>query len=201
MPVVVGGRQVATLISGQVFRREPTERDFGLVLKILGNGSGAEWERKLRKAYFQTPVVTADRFQAILHLLDVFAQYLADFAGRLAIATSEAEPKAVATAKEYVQSHVQEPITLAQVVEQVHVSRFYFCQIFKRATGLTLTEYVARVRIEKAKSLLVDPSMRISEVVFASGFGSIPRFNSLFKRFVGMAPSEYRATLKSQLPV
>jgi AraC-like DNA-binding protein len=201
VPVVVGGRHVATLLSGQVFRREPTERDFGIVRKILGNGSDADSERKLRKAYFQTPVVTADRFQAILHLLDVFAQYLADFAGRLAIATSEVEPKAVATAKEYVQSHVQDPITLAQVVEQVHVSRFYFCKVFKRATGMTLTEYVARVRIEKAKSLLVDPSMRISEVVFAAGFGSIPRFNSLFKRFVGMAPTEYRAALKSQLPV
>jgi AraC-like DNA-binding protein len=42
--------------------------------------------------------------------------------------------------------------------------------------------------------------MRISEVVFAAGFGSIPRFNSVFKRYVGMPPTEYRTTLRAQLP-
>jgi AraC-like DNA-binding protein/ligand-binding sensor protein len=199
-PVVVGGHHVATLLCGQVFRREPTERDFLMVLKMFGGGLGADWVRKTRKAYFETPVLTADRFQAAIQLLDVFAHYLADFAGRQALASSEADPEAVASAKEFVQAHVEEPITLSQVVEHVHVSRFYFCKLFKKATGMTLTEYVARARVEKAKTLLVDPSLRVSEVVFAAGFGSIPRFNSLFKRHVGMAPTEYRATLRSQLP-
>jgi transcriptional regulator GlxA family with amidase domain len=200
-PVVVGGCHVATLLSGQVFRREPTERDFLMVLKMLGSAVGAEWVKKTRKAYFETPVLPADRFQAVIQLLDVFAQYLADFASRQALASSEADPEAVASAKEFVQAHVEEPITLEQVVEHVHVSRFYFCKLFKKATGMTLTEYVGRVRVEKAKGLLVDPSLRISEIVFAAGFGSIPRFNSLFKQHVGMAPTEYRASLRSQLPV
>ncbi len=199
VPVVVGGQHVASLLAGQVFRREATERDFLMVLKMLGGGLNGEWAKKARKAYFETPVVTADRFQAILQLLNVFAQYLADFASRHAIACAAAEPSAVASAKQFVQSHVEEPITLDAVVEHVHVSRFYFCKLFKRATGMTLTEYVARVRVEKAKSLLVDPSLRISEVVYAAGFGSIPRFNSVFKRYVGMPPTEYRATLRSQL--
>jgi AraC-like DNA-binding protein/ligand-binding sensor protein len=199
MPVVTGGNHVATLMSGQVFRREPTQRDFNLVLKMLGDLPNGDWEKKARKAYFETPVITADRFQAIIQLLNVFAQYLADFATRHAIACSEAEPNAVASAKQFVQSHVEEPITLAQVVQHVHVSRFYFCKLFKKATGMTLTEYVSRVRVEKAKTLLVDPSLRVSEVVYAAGFGSIPRFNSVFKRYVGMPPTEYRATLRTPM--
>lgn len=199
VPVLAGGNHVATLMSGQVFRREPTERDFRMVVRMLGGGSGADWERKVRKAYFETPVVTAERFEAIIQLLNVFAQYLADYASRQALAAVNHEPPAVATAKQFVQSHVEEPITLAQVVRHVNVSRFYFCKLFKKATGMTLTEYVSRVRIEKAKSLLVDPSLRISEVVYAAGFGSIPRFNSVFKRYVGMPPTEYRAALRSQL--
>ena len=85
----------------------------------------------------------------------MFAQYLADFASRQAIACSEAEPEAVASAKQFVQSHAEEPIKLEQVVQHVNVSRFYFCKLFKKATGMTLTEYVARVRVEKAKTLLV----------------------------------------------
>jgi AraC-like DNA-binding protein/ligand-binding sensor protein len=197
-PVLVSGQHVATLLSGQIFRREPTERDFLMILKMLGEAPGSEWGKQARRAYFETPVLTAERFQAAIQLLDVFAQYLGDHASRQALASSETEPKAVANAKAFIQNHVEEPITLAQVVQHVHVSRFYFCKLFKKATGMTLTEYIARARIEKAKTLLVDPSLRISEVVFAAGFGSIPRFNSLFKRHVGVAPTEYRAALRAR---
>jgi AraC-like DNA-binding protein/ligand-binding sensor protein len=201
VPVVIGGRHVATLLSGQVFRREPTQRDFTLVAKMLSGGLNGDWEKKARRAYFETPVVTADRFQAIIELVNVFAQYLADYASRCAIARSHEEPAPVTSAKEFVQSHIDEPVTLGQVAQHVHVSPFYFCKLFKKATGMTLTEYVARVRVEKAKTLLVDPSLRISEVVYAAGFGSIPRFNSVFKRFVGMPPTQYRVMLRSQLAV
>jgi AraC-like DNA-binding protein/ligand-binding sensor protein len=201
VPVVIAGQHVATLMSGQVFRREPTQRDFSLVTKMIGSGLNGDWERKARRAYFDTPVVTAERFQAIVQLLNFYARYLADYASRFAIASMPTEPKPVASAKEFVQAHVEQPITLAQVVEHARVSRFYFCKLFKKATGMTLTEYVTRVRVEKAKTLLVDPTTRISEVVYAAGFGSIPRFNSVFKRYVGMAPTQYRVMLRTQLPV
>jgi AraC-like DNA-binding protein len=49
--------------------------------------------------------------------------------------------------------------------------------------------------------LLVDPSLRVSEIVYAAGFGSIPRFNSVFKRYVGVPPTEYRAGLRSAVPL
>jgi AraC-like DNA-binding protein len=198
VPVVIRGRHVATLMSGQVFRREPTQRDFAMVVKILGASHGREWEGKLRNAYFNTLVLTAERFEAIIQLLQVFAQYLADYADRHAIASSADEPAAVASAKQFVQARVEETISLTQVVAHVRVNRFRFCKLFKRATGMTLTEYVTRVRLEKAKTLLMDPSLRITEVVYASGFGSIPRFNSVFKRFIGMPPTAYRAALRSQ---
>jgi AraC-like DNA-binding protein/ligand-binding sensor protein len=200
VPVVLHGRHVATLMSGQVFRREANQRDFALVVKMLGAGQDRGWEANLRKAYFDTPVVTAERFEAIIQLLNVFAQFLADFAGRQVIASAASEPAAVAGAKQFVQEHVEEPITLAQVVAHVRVSRFYFCKLFKRATGMTLTDYITRVRLEKAKTLLVDPNLRISEIVYAAGFGSIPRFNSVFKHYLGMPPTEYRASLRAQFP-
>ena len=201
VPVVIGGRHTATLLSGQVFRREPTQRDFTMVVKMLGDGLTGDLEKKMRHAYFETPVVTVDRFQGIIELLNVFAQYLADYASRCVIAAGSDEPAAVTSAKEFVQAHAEEPMTLPEVARHVHVSPFYFCKLFKKTTGMTLTEYVARVRVEKAKTLLVDPAARISEVVYAAGFGSIPRFNIVFKRYTGLAPTQYRATLRAQLPV
>ncbi len=199
VPVVIGGRHVASLLSGQVLRREPTQRDFTMVVGMLRGGPNGAWEKKARRAYFETPVVSVGRFQAIIKLLNVFAQYLADFANRFVIASSDEEPLVVVSAKEFVHSHVEESIMLVQVAQHVHVSPFHFCKLFKKTTGMTLTEYVTRVRLEKAKTLLVDPSLRISEVVYAAGFGSIPRFNSVFKQYVGMPPTQYRATLRSPL--
>src|SRR5450759_3154989 len=71
VPVTIGGQHIATLLSGQVFRREPTQRDFAMVVKMLRGEPGGDWERKTRRAYFETPVVTAERFQAIIELVQV----------------------------------------------------------------------------------------------------------------------------------
>ncbi|MFI5335539.1 MAG: PocR ligand-binding domain-containing protein [Opitutales bacterium] len=200
VPVIVGEKHLATLLSGQVFRREPTERDFLMVARMIGKEKDALWLGKARRAYFATPVVTADRFQAIVQLLGMFADYLAEYAARQAIARSPTEPAAVTKAKAYIEAHLDETLTLAQIVQHVGVSRFYFCKLFKKSTGMTLTEHVARVRLEKAKALLVDPALRIAEVAYAAGFGSIPQFNSVFKRYVGLAPGEYRESLRHDRP-
>jgi AraC-like DNA-binding protein/ligand-binding sensor protein len=201
VPVLVGGQHVATLLSGEVFLRPRTERDFLITLKKLAGVRNSNWEMKARTAYFETPVVAFGRFQAIAHLLNVFAQYLADYASHHAICFAAKEPKIVFGAKQFVQSHFHETVTLGLVAQHVHVSRFYLCKLFKKTTGMTLTEYVARVRVEKAKALLANTSARVTEVVYASGFGSIPRFNSMFKRYVGMSPTKHRAALRSTLLV
>jgi len=201
VPVVIGGRHVATLMSGQVFRREPTQRDFLMVARMLKGERNGDWEKKARKAYFETPVITTDRFQAIVQLLNVFAQYLADYASRHAIAFSADEPNAVASAKQFVQSHVEEPITLTQVVQHVHVSRFYFCKLFKKVTGMTLTEYISRVRHRKSQ----DPARGSIPAHLRGRLCSRFRVHSPFQQRLQApgrhAPTEYRATLRSPVPV
>ena len=201
VPVVIDGRHVATLMSGQVFRRAPTERDFETMIKKLGCGLDKKWEKKAREAYFKTPVVTMGKLEAIVLLLSVFARHLSDDAGRDLTASPDSEPITVRRAKEFVLPHSGETITFEQVLRHVRASRFHFCKVFKKATGITLTEYVAQVRVIKAKILLADDALRVSDVVFVAGFGSVPRFNSVFKRFVGLSPTEYRAALRTQPPV
>lgn len=197
IPVVVAGRHVATLLSGQIFRREPTRQDFELMVERIGGGPDKEWVKRAREAYFDTPVIPADSLQAVIELLNVFARHLSEDITRHFVTTlPDIEPDVVSSAKKFVESHSQEPITLDQVLQHVHASRFHFCKVFKKTTGITFTEYVARVRAEMAKTLLKDPSLRVSEVVFAAGFGSIPQFNSVFKRIVGLSPTEYRAQLR-----
>ena len=197
VPVTVDGHHLATLLSGQVLRREPSPHDFALVIKQLGSDLNASAVRKTRQAYFATPVVTAERFQSIVQLLAVFARQLGEIASHQALAPEATEPRPVALAKEFLRTQAHRGTTLAEVAQQAHVSPFYFCKLFKKSTGMTFTEYLARIRVEKAKELLLDPLARVSEVVYAAGFGSIPQFNHLFKRYVGMPPRQYRSKTRS----
>ena len=63
----------------------------------------------------------------------------------------------------------------------MNTSTFYFCKLFKRSTGLNFTDYVSRVRIEKAKNLLLNPNLRVSEIAYEIGFQSLTHFNRVFK--------------------
>ena len=78
----------------------------------------------------------------------------------------------------------------------MHVSTFYFCKIFKKVTGMTFTEYLGRVRVEKAKNLLLNPHLRISEIAYAVGFQSLTHFNRVFRELTGQSPTDFRKKLK-----
>ena len=67
--------------------------------------------------------------------------------------------------------------------------------MFKKATGINFTEYVSRTRTEKAKNLLLNPNLRVSEIAYEVGFQSLTHFNRIFKKLVGQSPTEYRSRL------
>ena len=81
------------------------------------------------------------------------------------------------------------------MAKSLNTSTFYFCKLFKKATGLNFTDYVSRVRIEKAKNLLLNPNTRISEVAYEVGFQSLTHFNRVFRKVVGQSPTEFRKRL------
>ena len=80
------------------------------------------------------------------------------------------------------------------------MSAFYFCKVFKKTTGLTFTEFLARHRIEQVKQLLLNPHARVSEAAFSVGFQSLSQFNRLFRRIAGESPSAYRDHLHGSRP-
>jgi AraC-like DNA-binding protein len=101
----------------------------------------------------------------------------------------------IARAKDFIRGNQAEDLSLGQVARAVNASTFYFCKMFKKATGLNFTEYLSRVRIEKAKNLLLNPNLRISEIAFEVGFQSLTHFNRVFKKIVGQSPTDYRRQL------
>jgi AraC-like DNA-binding protein len=89
-------------------------------------------------------------------------------------------------------------MSLADVAKAAGASVFHFCKVFRKSTGIKFTDNVARVRLEDARTQLLNPNRRISEVAYDVGFQSLTQFNRTFKRVFGQSPSEFRARLSSR---
>jgi AraC-like DNA-binding protein len=105
------------------------------------------------------------------------------------------EPPVITKAKEFIAAHQTEDLTLSQVAKAVNTSTFYFCKMFKKVTGLNFTDYVSRLRVERARNLLLNKNLRVSEIAYEVGFQSLTHFNRVFKRILGVSPTQYRAKL------
>ncbi len=195
VPVRVGDNLVAFLQTGQVLLHQPNKREFRKLTQDLIK-MGVETDlKRLEEAYFQTRVLDRKQYEAMLRLLTVFAQHLAALSNQLMVTAAPVESPLVARAKLYISQHQDEEVSLRQVASAVNTSAFYFCKMFKQATGLTFTDYLARTRIEKVKNLLLNPHKRISEAAYETGFQSLSQFNRVFRRVTGQSPTVWRAHL------
>ncbi|MDR0136884.1 response regulator transcription factor [Metabacillus idriensis] len=98
--------------------------------------------------------------------------------------------QAVEYMMQYVQEHYSENITLHDLSEQIYISRNYLSQIFKKATGLSFNHYVNKVRMEKAKNLILEGKLLIYEIAEEVGYKNTPYFSSLFKKYTGVNPTD-----------
>jgi YesN/AraC family two-component response regulator len=114
---------------------------------------------------------------------------------QIMVQEQNAEPAMISRAKQYIAEHQSEKLSLDQVSNAVHTSKFYFCKSFKKATGIHFTDYLSRIRMERAKGLLLNPNLRVSEIAYEVGFQSLTHFNRVFKRILGQSPTEYRGRL------
>lgn len=197
IPVKVGKNPVALLETGHV-RLEPANANtFAPLASALLDDDRSPAEIRSAKVHFeQAPVMEPARYDAAVCLLRSFAIQLGESAHRLLFAHATHEPEAVRNAKIFIHAHLAEPMTLEVVAKAVNVSPFHFCKVFKRATGLTFTDFVNRARVEKAKRMLMRPAARITEVAYDVGFQSLSHFNRSFRRIASESPTEYRGRMK-----
>jgi AraC-like DNA-binding protein/ligand-binding sensor protein len=193
VPVRVGDKTLAHLQTGQVLLRSPTKAGFQRISRQLDVWKTDTDRRQLETAYFQARVITRAQYTSILRLLGIFGEHLSSLSNQLMVRESGVELPAVVRARQFIATNLTEPLSLGQVARAVGMSSFYFCKIFKKTTGLTFTNYVARLRVEKVKQLLLQPHARVSEAAFEAGFQSLSQFNRVFRQVTGTAPSDYRA--------
>lgn len=195
VPVRLGERLLCFLKTGQVFRRRPTQTQFDRVANLVSEW-GVETDREeLKAAFFRTRVLSKPHHESVVKLLAIFAQHLSILSNQVIVRQENAEPPLITRARQYIHDHHTEDLRLNDVAKAVNTSRFNFCKIFKKITGFTFSHYLSRVRIEKAKNLLLNPNLRVSEIAYEVGFQSLTHFNRVFKNLFGQSPTEYRAHL------
>ncbi len=197
VPVRVGKNTIAVMLTGGVRLQPANAEHFAPVAKALLDDDRSAAEIRTAKVHFEhVPVMEPARYEAALAILQSFALQLGDSAHRLLFATATHEPEAVRNAKSFIHTHLAEPMSLEAVASAVNVSPFHFCKLFKRATGLTFTDFVNRARVEKAKRMLMKPAARITEVAYDVGFQSLSHFNRSFRRIADESPTEFRSRMK-----
>ena len=92
----------------------------------------------------------------------------------------------------FINDNIQNQMSLIEICQQVHISKYYLCHIFKETTGMTVMQYILQRRLAIAKRKLLYTDMSLSEIALSTGFGSFSYFSMLFKKMEGMQPSEYR---------
>ena len=99
---------------------------------------------------------------------------------------------------EYVNDHLDETLSLADLATVAGLSRMYFAGQFRAATGYRPHEYLLYRRIESAKSMLSGTNMPLAEVALSVGFQAQTHFSTVFKRLTGQSPARWRRAMKSE---
>ncbi len=195
--VKLGDRTIGFLQTGQVFFKATTiKQTKSAVSRLLDLGANVD-ATEATEAYQATRVMRRQQYDSAVRLLEFFAKQLSLTANQIALLEQSMEPPQVARARQFIHEHSDEEISLGDVARFAAISPFYLCKKFKQVTGLHFTDYVSRVRIEKAKDLLRNPNNRVSEVAYQTGFQSLSHFNRCFKRITGESPTTCRENLQT----
>lgn len=144
-----------------------------------------------------TDPVSAQYLHSIRDASDIFAlehavQSLMEVTRESCRGPSTASSQLTEQAEAYIAAHLSDALSLDAVAGALHISPSHLSRTFKKATGEALTEYINKARIEKAKELLCCTDRLTYEVAEAVGYHDAAYFSSIFKKYTGTSPSEYK---------
>ena len=101
-------------------------------------------------------------------------------------------PRVLRRIREYIDTKIDQRISVELLAGLANLSVCYFVRAFKRSMGVTPHDYLIRQRVERTKQLLSDTDMPLSEIALAAGFADQSHFSRRFRQHVGMSPRDYR---------
>ncbi|MDP4095841.1 response regulator [Paenibacillus sp. P96] len=105
----------------------------------------------------------------------------------------------VKEALDYLNKHMHEPVTMADMAGRLHLNASYFSVLFKEQTGMAFSEYICRLRIQRAKELLLQTRLSVAEIADRVGYRTDKYFIKVFKDLEAVSPSRYRQQMADSL--
>ena len=167
----------------------------------------------MAQSHARTPYISADRLPAEAHkaleqifslryresplLCKAYYQVLMAYVWPLLITEPSKTDNTLYRIIEYVLAHHREPLRAGEVAAELGISTSYLARIFSRHIHMNFNEYVNRLRMQEAETLLITTDHPITEVMLEVGFESQTTFNRVFRQEHGISPRQYRNQIKS----
>ena len=188
-PIRMGNIAIGYLFFGHVFSYSSHEEGFKNISLHCKNYPFDS--ALLKKACYKCHIVPKEYISSASHLLNAVASYLC--LERITYLKRENLPVQV---DNYIMEHIAEHISADALCTQFEIGKTYLYKISSQSYGVGIAEHIRNLRIEKAKSLLLDlPKLKVNEVASYCGFDDYNYFISMFKKSVGMPPGKYRSTI------
>jgi AraC-like DNA-binding protein len=194
IPLNISGIKAGYFMFGGTAPQPPNQQTIQKARHLLKKNGIMIDDRDLETWLSQTPVVpsaTLDAYKRIAHLA---AKQIALKVTDQLVDPEVAMQPSVIKACGYIRARaLVDDINLAEVARHCCVSEGHLSRIFHHATGLTFREYLTQVRIERAKSLLLNSGKNVTEIAYESGFQSLSQFHRVFRKIYGATPGEMRS--------
>ncbi|CAG5086297.1 Two component transcriptional regulator, AraC familyYesN5 [Thermobacillus xylanilyticus] len=170
----------------EALSRALNEQVFDQVFRTFGEESVEVLKLHRRVGSLDHYASLADYRRDVEELLLLLSDYIRS------LRSAHAEHKEMRAAVAYIRENYWKDLNMAMAANHVSLNYAYFGQLFKEYTGESFVSYLRRVRIEKAKELLVHTDAKVYEIAERVGFDNVKHFNRVFKEHEGITALEYR---------
>ena len=157
----------------------------------IEGGMSAETAFNLSDLYIRQ----MDKCKTTKEIFELHDAMFRDYTQRMrAIARQNVYSQQVRRCMDYIDHHLQQPTTVRRLAEEVGLSPSYVSVLFMKETGVAVSEYIRRKRVETAKTLLEYTDFSCLDIAEYLCFSSDSHFSQLFRKYTGQTPTEYRKT-------
>jgi AraC-like DNA-binding protein len=185
LPIKFENHIVGFVILGQMKGNEEFSNTVGKSLSYLGK----EKLEEIKLVYKTVPTFNKERIKSIVNIAVMVAKYIMQ--ENMVTVKHDAILEKILT---YIDSNIEKNINVSDLIKVSNISKSSLYGLFNRYYNCSVCEYIKNRKIEKAKSLLMNTDLSVSEISAKLGFSTLSYFSKTFKRINGVSPQKYKKT-------
>lgn len=186
-PIRMGNIVIGYLLFGHVFSYPSFEEGWQTIYDLCKDYDVSLSE--LRKICEKQPIIPEEYIRSASHIMKAVASFLC--MERMVSLHQQELPVQI---EEYIQAHFTEKIDAVSIAQHFHIGKTKIYELAKQNYGMGIAEYIRKLRIEKARQLLVEqPDLPLADIAYTCGFDDYNYFITVFRKTTGLPPKAYRS--------